>query len=174
MPRVAPPAAVDPTLPGDEPVTTLTARADAPAALPARANARPGPARPVAFAGAANTSATAATAGTEAPRRERVTAAPLPSAPQRPEPDEKLRGVPLSTLAACRTDKREDELKLSVLGAVGKRRECSSAAGLYRFVETKNLNSFLMWIERAPGRAAVDRCGELAYALSCLKQPGAK
>jgi hypothetical protein len=96
--------------------------------------------------------------------------------PPRPrtEPDKKLRGVPLSTLAACRTDRREDELKLQVLAAVRNQRECSSAAGYYRFVETKNLNSFLMWIERAPGRAAVDRCGELAYALSCLKQPGAK
>ncbi len=173
MPRVAPPAAVDTTLPGDEPVTTLPARADAPAAPAARANVRPGPARPVAFAGAANTSATSAPGETRAATRERVAAAPLPSAPQRAEPEEKLRGVPLSTLAACRTDQREDELKLSVLGAVGKRKECSSAAGLYRFVETKNLNSFLMWIERAPGRAAVDRCGELAYALKCLSQPGA-
>ena len=81
--------------------------------------------------------------------------------------------MPLSALAACRTDQREDTLKLAVLAAVGKQRECSSAAGTYRFVETKNLNAFLMWIERAPGRAAVDRCGELAHALNCLSQPGA-
>ena len=81
--------------------------------------------------------------------------------------------MPLSALAACRTDQREDKLKLAVLAAVGKQRECSSPAGTYRFVETKNLNAFLMWIERAPGRAAVDRCGELAHALSCLSKPGA-
>ena len=90
------------------------------------------------------------------------------------EPEAKLRGVPLSTLAACRSDRREDSLKLAVLGAVGDRRECASAAGTYRFVETKNLNAFLMWIERAPGRAAVDRCAELTHALSCLSGPGAK
>jgi hypothetical protein len=173
MPKMAPPAAAAPTLPGDEPDTTLSARADAPIAQTERAKVRPGPSRPIAFAGAANTSATGTTMETRAPRPGRVAAAPLPTSAPRATPDEKLRGVPLSTLAACRTDQREDELKLAVLAAVRSRKECSSTAGLYRFVETKNLNSFLMWIERAPGRAAVDRCGELAYALKCLSQPGA-
>ena len=85
----------------------------------------------------------------------------------------KLGGVPLSAFPACRTDQREDTLKLALIAAVGKKRECSSAAGTYRFVETKNLNAFLMWIERAPGRPAVDRCGELTHALNCLSRPGA-
>ena len=106
--------------------------------------------------------------------RERVAAAPLPSAAARAEPDQKLGGVPLSAFPACRTDQREDTLKLAVLAAVGKKRDCSSAAGTFRFVETKNLNSFLLWIERAPGRAAADRCGELTHALNCLSRPGAK
>jgi hypothetical protein len=127
-------------------------------------------AKKVAFAGAANTSAGTATRGTAAPTRERVAEAPLPSQPQRSEPNQKLRGVPLSSMAACRSDQREDALKLQVIAAVGRRKECSSEAGVYRFVETKNLNAFLMWIERAPGRAAVDRCGELGFALACLKQ----
>jgi len=173
IPRMDLPAAAATTLPGDEPVAAPATRAAAPAPAPERPAAR-GPARPVAFAGAAAESATHTPVETSGSMRERIAAAPMPSAAPRTEPDKKLRGVPLSTLAACRTDQREDALKLQVLGAVGNQRECSSAAGIYRFVETKNLNSFLMWIERAPGRAAVDRCGELAYALSCLKQPGAK
>jgi hypothetical protein len=173
IPRVAPPAAAAPILPGDEPVAALPSRANPIAPLPERGSARPGPTRPVAFAGAANPSATAAPSETPATVRERVAAAPLPATAARAGSDQKLRGVPLSALAACRTDQREDSLKLAVLAAVGKRRECSSAAGIYRFVETKNLNAFLMWIERAPGRAAVDRCGELGHALNCLSQPGA-
>ncbi|MBM4385171.1 MAG: hypothetical protein FJ091_17605 [Deltaproteobacteria bacterium] len=71
---------------------------------------------------------------------------------------ENLAAVPLGSLAACATDREEDERKMAVLGAVRGRTECSSAAGRYRFVETKNLNAFLMWIERAPNRPAVDRC----------------
>jgi Meckel syndrome type 1 protein len=172
-PRVAPPAAAAPTLPGDAPVAARSSRANPIAPAPERASARPGPTRPVAFAGAASPSARAAPSETPAAIRERVTAAPLPATAARAEPEQKLRGVPLSALAACRTDQREDSLKLAVLAAVGKKRECSSAAGIYRFVETKNLNAFLMWIERAPGRAAVDRCGELSHALNCLEQPGA-
>jgi hypothetical protein len=35
-------------------------------------------------------------------------------------------------------------------------------------VETKNLNAFLMWIERNPSRRAADRCVELRLALECL------
>jgi hypothetical protein len=35
-------------------------------------------------------------------------------------------------------------------------------------VETKNLNAFLMTIDRAPGRAEADRCVELSYALDCV------
>ena len=172
-PRMDLPAAASPTLPGDEPVAVLPSRTAAPAALPERGTARPGPARPVAFAGAASSSAAAVSGETPAPARERMASAPLPATAARAEPDQKLRGVPLSALAACRTDQREDTLKLQLLAAVGKLRECSSAAGVYRFVETKNLNAFLMLIERTPGRAAVDRCGELAYALKCLSQPGA-
>jgi hypothetical protein len=34
-------------------------------------------------------------------------------------------------------------------------------------VETKNLNAFLMTIERAPDRPVADRCAELTHALEC-------
>ena len=44
--------------------------------------------------------------------------------------------------------------------------------GSYRFVETKNLNAFLMWVERSAGRAQADRCQELAFALECLERGG--
>jgi len=61
-----------------------------------------------------------------------------------------------------------------VLAAVDSRDSCSSAAGHYRFVETKNLNAFLMWIERAPGRRSGDRCAELTHALDCLARQAGK
>jgi hypothetical protein len=35
-------------------------------------------------------------------------------------------------------------------------------------VETKNLNAFLMWIERAGNLPPGDRCEELGRALECL------
>jgi hypothetical protein len=103
---------------------------------------------------------------------ERSGVAPAPTQAARSEPNAKLRGVPLGSLAACRTDRLEDDLKQKVLAAVRNRGECLSAAGRYSFVETKNLNAFLMWIERAPGRAQGDRCAELSYALSCLQKSG--
>jgi len=79
-----------------------------------------------------------------------------------------LRGVPLASLAACLSDREEDALKRRLVAAVETQRECVSAAGTYRFVETKNLNAFLMTIERAPGRSVADRCVELSHALDCV------
>jgi hypothetical protein len=172
-PKFAPPAALAAAVPSDNAPTPPAARAAAPSPLPTAMNGANHAlaSKKVAFAGAAtDTSAGTATRGTGAPTRERVAEAPLPSAPGRAEPNQKLRGVPLSSMAACRSDQREDALKLQVIAAVRNRKECSSDAGTYRFVETKNLNAFLLWIERAPGRPAVDRCGELGFALTCLKQ----
>jgi hypothetical protein len=83
-------------------------------------------------------------------------------------PDQGIRGVPLDSLAACVSDADEERWKRRVLAAVGSRESCSSRAGSYRFVETKNLNAFLMWIERASDRPAGDRCEELGLALECL------
>jgi hypothetical protein len=85
-----------------------------------------------------------------------------------PAPSHSFQGVPLGSLAACVSDREEDTLKLSVMAAAGTRSSCSSRAGSYRFVETKNLNAFLMWIERNPQRKAADRCIELRLALECL------
>jgi hypothetical protein len=85
-----------------------------------------------------------------------------------PAPSRSFQGVPLGSLAACVSDREEDSLKLSVMAAAGTRGGCSSRAGSYRFVETKNLNAFLMWIERSPQRKAADRCIELRLALECL------
>ena len=86
--------------------------------------------------------------------------------------DDSLEGVPLSSLAACMSDREEDALKLDVLEAISRPAECVSPAGRYRFVETKNLNAFLMWIERSPQREKVDRCAELRHALDCLQSGG--
>jgi hypothetical protein len=80
-----------------------------------------------------------------------------------------LAGVPLGELSACVSDREEDRLKQAVVAAVTTQEECVSRAGTYRFIETKNLNSFLMWIDRASSRSVGDRCDELRYALECLQ-----
>jgi hypothetical protein len=82
-----------------------------------------------------------------------------------------LAGVPLASLAACISDREEDALKRRVVAAVTAQGECTSRAGTFRFVEVKNLNAFLMTIERASNRVLLDRCAELTNALACLAQP---
>jgi hypothetical protein len=82
--------------------------------------------------------------------------------------DDRLDGVALSSLAACRTDGEEEKLKVQVMAAIDSRDECSNRNGRYRFIETKNLNAFLMLIERAPSRRQADRCVELRLTLECL------
>jgi hypothetical protein len=101
--------------------------------------------------------------------RVALAAPPLAEAATRSGPAQGFDGVPLSSLAACLSDAEEDALKLDVLAARGERRECASAAGRYRFVETRNLNAFLLWVERAPSRREADRCVELRLALECLR-----
>lgn len=81
-----------------------------------------------------------------------------------------LAGVPLGDLSACVSDREEDRLKQAIVAAVKTQEECVSHAGSYRFVQTRNLNAFLMWIDRAPERPVEDRCGELRHALECLRQ----
>jgi hypothetical protein len=81
-----------------------------------------------------------------------------------------LAGVPLASLAACVSDREEDALKRRLVAAVTTQSECVSRAGTYRFVETKNLNAFLMTIDRASGRREGDRCVELEYALECVSR----
>jgi hypothetical protein len=105
----------------------------------------------------------------EAPRAvERVVRTAAREEAPAAAPKQAFQGVPLGSLAACVSDREEDSLKLEVMAAAGHRTSCSSRAGNYRFVETKNLNAFLMWIERAPSRKAADRCIELKLALECL------
>ena len=84
--------------------------------------------------------------------------------------DEKLSGVPLGSLASCVSDREETALKQALLSSVKTQKECISTAGHYRFLQTRNLNAFLMWVDPAPTRAVADRCIELAYALDCVKK----
>jgi hypothetical protein len=72
------------------------------------------------------------------------------------------------------SDADEEQWKRKVLAAVGSHETCTSSAGHYRFVETKNLNAFLMWIEVAAHRAQGDRCDELSLALACLRGGGGR
>jgi hypothetical protein len=90
----------------------------------------------------------------------------LASAPS--EPRNNLRGVPLSALLPCVSDARETELKQRAVAAARNRALCESPAGRFHFVETKNVNAFLMRIEQAAGRQSGDRCEELKLALDCL------
>lgn len=102
-----------------------------------------------------------------AARTDRATPTAQASAPSAARPG--LSGVPLGELQACVTDQEEDRLKQAVVAAAKTQGECVSSKGTYRFVETKNLNAFLMWIDRAPSRRVEDRCAELRYALDCLQ-----
>jgi hypothetical protein len=79
--------------------------------------------------------------------------------------------VPLGALAACDSDRREDTLKQRLIAAVmtvTTQRDCTSEAGVYRFLETRNLNAFLMTVERGASRGAADRCTELSHAIECV------
>jgi hypothetical protein len=96
----------------------------------------------------------------------------MPAATARSATGSDLRGVSLGSLASCVTDREEDALKRKLIAAVTAQKECVSRAGTYRFVETKNLNSFLLWVDRAPSRPEADRCGELRLALECVAGRG--
>jgi len=101
------------------------------------------------------------------PNRVARAAAELPVGSSADRPG--LTGVPLGDLSACVSDREEDRLKQAVVAAVTTQQECVSRAGSYRFIDTKNLNAFLMWIDRAASRPVEDRCGELRHALECLE-----
>jgi hypothetical protein len=100
--------------------------------------------------------------------------APANAASRSRSNDPKLRGVSLGSLASCVSDREEDALKQQLVALVGEPAECVSAAGRYRFVETRNLNAFLLWVERAPARPEADRCVELTHALDCVRKRGGR
>lgn len=84
--------------------------------------------------------------------------------------------VPLDALPACSPPEREDALKKRILLASSGRgqHECSHSSGRYRFLETRNLNAFLMWSR--PNQASLSRndsardvCDVLESALLCLE-----
>lgn len=176
-PRVAPsfdlgaPAAL---APANEPTPPAATARAAPAATASRHTSARSVARPPASLAlpALSTGAPARDPGAE-PTPVRVAARdPAPSAGggQSRSHDPKLRGVALGSLASCVSDKQEDALKLQLVSLVSEPRECVSSAGRYRFVETRNLNAFLLWVERAPARPAADRCVELTHALACVRK----
>ena len=105
-----------------------------------------------------------------APAKPARTARPEPVAlaSASAEPRNHLRGVALSALLPCVSDARETELKQRTVAAARNRALCESPAGRFHFVETKNVNAFLMRIEQAGNRQSGDRCEELKLALDCL------
>jgi hypothetical protein len=102
-----------------------------------------------------------------APARSERPAALSASGPAA-EPRPALRGVALSALLPCVSDARELDLKQKTVAAARNHSTCESPAGRFSFIETKNVNAFLMRIEQAPGRRSGDRCEELSLALDCL------
>ena len=85
-----------------------------------------------------------------------------------------LNGVPLAALASCVSDREEDRLKQRIIAVARDNTKCVNQAGRYRFVQTRNLNSFLMWVERSSRRTKANRCVELHHALTCLETNGAE
>ncbi len=84
-----------------------------------------------------------------------------------------LRGVSLDVLPACASKAREDRLKQRIIAAATSGSYCRSEDGHFYFLETKNLNAFLMMIEPGAHRsvemlAEGDVCDELVRALRCL------
>ncbi len=77
-------------------------------------------------------------------------------------------GVPLETLAACRSRQREDSLKQGLILAVAKGAQCTGYGGTYSFLETRNLNAFLMHVARDTQRELGNRCDELMRAQMCV------
>lgn len=157
----------------DVPATrsTPTRGAAAPRPGPAASGARPAPRIEMAAAPVSPAPRAAAVPQVVA-RAERAVPPPGSGSGGGSSPRPGLSGVPLGDLAACVTDREEDRLKQAVVAAVKTQGECVSSKGVYRFVETKNLNAFLMWIDRAPSRRVEDRCAELRYALECLQGGG--
>lgn len=83
------------------------------------------------------------------------------------------RAVPLEDLPDCRPAGRQDALKREILRASVGRASCSHPGGAYRFLETRNLNAFLMWSRTHPEAELAasgprDACVVLERALRCL------
>jgi hypothetical protein len=168
--RQAPPlafaAAALPAEPNDSPRRESSARRPVPAAGPPRRE-RGRPANiGLATAGPPRDPTPPADADPGPLRTARPSAPSAASGSRKEEPG--LRGVALASLSACVSDRQEDALKQRVITAAEDRKACESTAGRFDFVETKNVNAFLMRIERAPGRQLGDRCAELMHALDCL------
>ena len=81
--------------------------------------------------------------------------------------------VPLDALPDCSPPGRQDALKRRILVAAESTPTCQNTAGSYRFLETRNLNAFLMWSRTNPdGQQTAgsprDVCEVLSRALDCL------
>jgi len=169
------PAAVDSSalgridIPRESAPSGSTRRADRPLRPDARDTGRRNTVQLAALAAPSSlpNSAARASLDSRGPRRSAVAA---PSASRRSADGRELRGVPLGSLASCMTDREEDGLKQRIVAAVTTQKTCVSRAGAYQFVETKNLNSFLMWVDPVSGRRSENRCDELRLALACLEK----
>ena len=82
--------------------------------------------------------------------------------------------VPLDELPDCSPPGRQDALKRAVLRAAHGRQACARDDAEFRFLQTRNLNAFLMWsrpetdaLRRSNPKA--DACDVLERALWCLE-----
>ncbi len=83
--------------------------------------------------------------------------------------------IPLDDLPACTPPERQDALKRQILRLAPSGRECRSGRGHFRFLETRNLNAFLLWSrsestrqQPLAARPQGDACAVLERALACL------
>ena len=165
-PRLAMAAPATPAAPSENPPAPRRTRT-APRSTPPKRRSRA-----VAPIAAASTGAAAPDPSPRSPTRSSTTA--RPAAPQRGggrrSGGRDIPGVPLGSLAACVSDRKEIELVKRVVATARDRQLCESRVGRYHFVETRNVNAFLMRIERAGRGRAGDRCTELTHALDCLSK----
>ncbi|MEM9176334.1 MAG: hypothetical protein AAGC67_13990 [Myxococcota bacterium] len=82
--------------------------------------------------------------------------------------------VPLEDLPDCQPAGRQDQLKRRILRVAAGRPTCRHAEGVYRFLETRNLNAFLMGARHPDAtsgalRGPRDACEVLERALRCLE-----
>lgn len=82
--------------------------------------------------------------------------------------------VPLADLPDCRPAGRQDVLKRQIMRAAAGRPSCTHDAGAYRFLETRNLNAFLMGARNHDTTTQArsgprNACEVLERALRCLE-----
>ena len=79
------------------------------------------------------------------------------------------RGISLMSLEICSSAQLQEEKIKNVLSVVGDQHSCKSNKGEFQFRGTQRVSSFNLMIFPSHGRIPSNRCEELEYAYTCLK-----